>query len=63
MPSLRPYQIEGSRRLQALPVGILGDDMGLGKCAVAIDMLRTIQCAMRLIVGPSVRKGLATQVK
>ena len=58
MPSLRPYQIEGSRRLQALPVGILGDDMGLGKCAVAIDMLRAINAPCALIVGPSVAKGV-----
>lgn len=58
MPDLRPYQVEGSRRLQALPAGILGDDMGLGKTPQLIALLKDVKATCALVVGPSVSKGV-----
>lgn len=56
--NLRPYQIDGSRRMAALPAAVLGDEMGLGKTAQGLHLLDSLAPSSAIIVCPPIAKGV-----
>lgn len=53
--NLRPYQEAGRRFLASMQVGVLGDEMGVGKSCQALTAISTPSA---LVVAPSVAKGV-----